>query len=187
MEVHMLRKIFYIASGLLISVTLLGSMGLGAWNYNLNNKLEKSQADYATLESDYNKLDAEYDQAKADNESKLEKSQAELDEAQAQIKKLEQDLDQSRSENKALESKISAIQSKVSVLYAFWFTSDSAFAQQVENSDDEQLQKLYRSLNESQSWDAFVEFMSYLIESVSETSGFRWQPTVNAVQLGHAS
>ena len=175
MEVDMLRKIFYIAAGLFLSIMLLGSMGLGAWNYNLNNQLEQSEADYSTLQSDYNKLDSESSQSKADYESKLDKAQAELDEADAQIKKLERELDQAKSENKALESKVSAIQSKVAVLHAFWFTSESAFAQRVENSDDKQLKELYKTMNDTDTWDAFVEFMSYLIQSISETSGLSWQ------------
>ena len=182
----MLRKIFYIAGGLFLSFALLGSMGLGAWTYNLNNELEQSQADYAALQKDYNKLDSEYNQTKADYESSLDKAQTELEDAQAQIKELEQDLDKSQSENKSLERKVSAIQSKVAVLNAFWFTSESAFAQRVENSDDEQLKELYKAMNESQSWDAFVELMSYLIESISETSGIQWQPTVNAVLMGQS-
>lgn len=171
----MLRKIFFIAGGLFLSVALLGSMGLGAWNYNLNNKLEQSNAEYSTLQSDYNKLDSEYSQSKADYESKLDKAQADLDEADAQIKKLERDLDQAESKNKALESKISAVQSKVAMLNAFWFTSESAFAQRVESSDDEQLKELYKAMHDTDTWDAFVEFMSYLIQSISETSGLNWQ------------
>jgi len=181
----MLRKMFYIAGGLFLSVALLGSMGLGAWNYNLNGKLEKSQADYTALQSNYNKLESESNQAKTDYESRLDKSQAELDDAQARIKKLEADLDRSQSENKALEDKMSAIKSKVAVLNAFWFTSDTAFAQQVESSNDEQLKKLYKALGESQSWDTFVDLMSYLIQSISETSGIQWVPTVNAVSVRH--
>src|SRR6266508_3486286 len=103
----MLRKIFYIAGGLFLSFALLGSMGLGAWTYNLNNELEQSQADYAALQKDYNKLDSEYNQTKADYESSLDKAQTELEDAQAQIKELEQDLDKSQSENKSLERKVS--------------------------------------------------------------------------------
>jgi septal ring factor EnvC (AmiA/AmiB activator) len=193
MEADMFKKIFYIASGLFLSVTLLGSMGLGTWTYNLNNKLEQSQTDYKVLQGDYNKLDSEYSQAKADYESSLDKTQAELEDAQAeledaqaQIKRLERDLDEAHSENKSLNNRVSAIQSKVAVLNAFWFTSESAFADRVENSDDEQLKKLYKSLDESQSWDAFVELMSYLIQSISEASGISWQPVenVNAVLIG---
>ncbi len=192
MEITMFKKIFYIASVLFLSVALLGSMGLGAWTYNLNNKLEKSQADYKSLQNNYGKLDTEYSQAKADYESKLNKTQAELDDtqaqlkdAQAQIKKLNSDIDEARAENKSLTSKMSTIQSKVAVLNAFWFTSDSAFAARVESSDDAQLKKLYKAVGESKSWDAFVELMSYLIQSISEAGGVSWQPidSVNAVVI----
>lgn len=190
LEVDMLRKIFYIAGGLFLSFSLLASMGLGAWGYDINNKLEQSQADYAALQSDYNELDSEYSQSKADYESKLdqaqtdlEDAQADLENAQARIKKLESDLDQAQSENKSLKSRISAIQSKVSVLNAFWFTSDSAFAERVEKSDDKRLQKLYKALSESQSWDDFVELMSYLIRSISDESGISWQPAENAILM----
>ncbi len=183
----MLRKIFYIAGGLFLGVALLASMGLGAWNYDLNNKLEQSQTDYVALKSDYSKLDAESKQTKADYESKLDTSHADLEDAQAQIKRLEGNLEQAQSENKTLKGKISAIQSKVAVLNAFWFTSESAFAKRVESSDDAQLKKLYKALGESQKWDDFVELMSYLIESISETSGVGWQPTVNAVSMGSSN
>lgn len=183
----MLRKMFYIAGGLFLTIALLGSMGLGAWTYNLNTKLEQSQADYGTLQSKYQQLDSEYAQSRADYESKLDKSQSELEEAQAQITKLERALDQSESKNKALENKISTIQSKVAVLNAFWFTSESSFASRVEKSDDEQLKKLYKTLGEEDSWDAFVNLMSYLIESISETSGVQWSPNVNAILMGHGA
>jgi peptidoglycan hydrolase CwlO-like protein len=188
----MFKKIFYVASALFLSVALLGSMGLGAWTYKLNNKLEKSQADYKSLQGNYDKLDSDYSQAKADYESRLSKTQTELDDsqaelkdAQAQIKKLQSDLDEAHAENKSLTSKVSAIQSKVAVLNAFWFTSDSAFAARVESSDDAQLKKLYKAVGESKSWDAFVELMSYLIQSISDASGLSWQPldTVNAVVI----
>jgi len=106
----------------------------------------------------------------------LDKAQADLEDERAQTKRLESNLEQARVENKALKDKMSAIQSKVAVLNAFWFTSDSVFAHQVESSNDEQLKKLYKDVNESQSWDAFVELMSYLIQSISETSGVSWQP-----------
>jgi len=185
----MLRKMFYIASGLVLTIALLGSMGLGAWTYNLNTKLEQSleqsQADYGALQSKYDSLDSEYSQSKADYESKMDKSQKELEAAQAQITKLERDLDQAESQNNALENKISTIQSKVAVLNAFWFTSDASFANRVDKSDDEQLKNLYKTLREDDSWDAFVNLMSYLIESISETSGLQWSPTVNAVSTGH--
>lgn len=182
----MLVKIFYIAGSLFLGVALLGSAGMGVWTYNLNNQLEQSHADYQALKSDYNKLDSEYSQAKADYESRLDKAQADLDDARAQTKRLEGNLEQARAENKVLNDKISAIQSKVAVLNAFWFTSDSVFAHQVESSNDEQLKKLYKAANDSQSWDAFVELMSYLIQSISETSGVSWQPvdTVNGVMIG---
>jgi len=182
----MLVKIFYIAGGLFLSVALLGSAGLGVWTYNLDNQLEQSQADYQSLKSNYEELDSEYAQAKADYESSSAKAQADLEEARAQIKRLEGNLEQSQAENKALKNKISDIQSKVAVLNAFWFTSDSAFASRVDGSDDEQLKKLYESLGEAQSWDAFVELMSYLIQSISDTSGVSGQPfeVVHAVVVG---
>ena len=184
----MLRKMFYLAGGLFLTIALPGSMGLGAWTYNLNTKLEQSQADYAALQSKYDTLNSEYSHSKADNEFNLDKAQKELETAQAQITKLERDLDQADSKNKALESKISTIQSKVAVLNAFWFTSESSFASRVEKSDDEQLKKLYKTLGESansNSWNAFVDLMSYLIDSISETSGLQWSPTVNAARIGH--
>jgi len=183
----MLVKIFYIAGILFLGVALLGSAGMGVWSYNLNNQLEQSQADYQALKSDYNKLDSEYSQAKADYESRLDKVQADLDDERAQTKRLEGNLEQARAENKGLKDKISAIQSKVVVLNAFWFTSDSVFAHQVEISNDEQLKKLYKAVKDSpESWDAFAELMSYLIQSISETSGVSWQPvdTVNGVMVG---
>lgn len=185
----MLRKMFYIAGGLFLTIALLGSMGLGAWTYNLNAKLEQSQADYGALQSKYDSLDTKYSQSKADYESKMDKAQKDLEAAQAQIAKLERDLDQAESQNNALETKISTIQSKVAVLNAFWFTSESSFASRVEKSDDEQLKKLFNTLgesDESNSWEAFVNLMSYLIESISETSGLQWQPTVNAVVMGNS-
>lgn len=194
MEITMFKKIFYIASVLFLSVALLGSMGLGAWTYTLNNKLEESQADYKSLQGKYNKLDSEYSQAKADYESKLSKtqtqlenSQAQLKDAQAQINQLQSDLNQAQAENKSLTSKISAIQSKVAMLNAFWFTSDAAFAAKVANSDDEQLKKLYKVFGDSDSWKNFVGLMDYLIQSISEVSGISWQPVenVNAVVIGH--
>jgi len=182
----MFKKIFYIASILVLSVALLGSMGLGAWTYNLNNKLDQSQADYKSLQGNYKKLDLEYSQSKADYESKLSKTQADLEgtktelkDAQAQIKKLQSDLDEAHAENKSLNSKVSAIQNKVAVLNAFWFTSDAAFAARVENSDDAQLKKLYKALGASKSWDNFVGLMDYLIQSISEASGISWQPFDN--------
>jgi septal ring factor EnvC (AmiA/AmiB activator) len=183
----MLVKILYIVGSLFLTVALLGSAGMGVWTYNLNNQLEQSQADYQALKSDYNKLDSEYSQAKADYESRLDKAQADLEDEQAQIKRLESNLEQAQTENKALKDKMSAIQSKVAVLNAFWFTSDSVFAQRLESSNDEQLKELYKNVNESQSWDAFVELMSYLIQSISETSGVSWQPVgiVSAVVVGH--
>jgi len=193
MEITMFKKIFYIASALFLTVALLGSMGLSVWTYNLNNELEQSQAGYKSLQEKYNKLDSETSQAKADYESRLdetqidlESAQAELKDAQARINKLENDLDAARAENKSLRSKVSAIQSKVAVLNAFWFTSDSAFAARVESSDDAQLKKLYKSMSESQSWDDFVELMSYLIQSISDASGISWQPinNVNAAIIG---
>jgi len=182
----MLLKIFYIAGSLFLGVALLGSLGLGAWTYNLNNQLEQSQAENLALKSDYSKLDSEYAQAKADYESKSDKAQADLEAAQTQIKRLESSLEQAQAENTGLKDKISAIQSKVAVLNAFWFTSDSAFARRVDSSDDEQLKKLYKALQESQSWDALAELMSYLIQSISETSGISWQPVgiVQAVVVG---
>jgi len=182
----MLVKIFYIAGSLFLGVALLGSAGMGVWTYNLNNQLEHSQADYQALKSDYDKLDSEYGQAKADYESRLNKAQADLEDEQAQTKRLEGNLEQTQVENKALKDKISAIQSKVAELNAFWFTSDSAFAQRVASSNDEQLKKLYKAANDSQSWDTFVDLMSYLIQSISETSGISWQPVdiVNGVMTG---
>lgn len=178
----MLVKIFYIAGSLFLGVALLGSAGMGVWTYNLNNQLERSQADYQALKSNYNKLDSEYSQAKADYESRLEKAQTDLEDERAQTKRLESNLEQAQAENKALKDKMSAIQSKVAVLNAFWFTSDSAFAQQVDSSNDEQLKKLYKAMKDSpESWDAFVELMSYLIQSISETSGVSWQP----VEIGN--
>ncbi len=182
----MLVKIFYIVGSLFLTVALLGSAGMGVWTYNLNNQLEQSQANYQALKSDYDKLDSEYSQAKADYESRLDKAQADLEDEQAQTKRLESNLEQAQTENKALKDEISAIQSKVAVLNAFWFTSDSVFAHQVESSNDEQLKKLYKAVNESKSWDAFVELMSYLIQSISETSGVSWQPhgNVRAVVTG---
>lgn len=188
----MLRKMFYIAGGLFLSVALLGSIGFGAWTYKLNNQLEKSQADYAALQSRYDKLNseyskskAEYSESKADYESRLNKAQAEVDDAHTQIKNLERSVDRTESENKALRTKISAIQSKVAVLYAFWFTSESSFAHRVDSSDDEQLKGLYQTLQKANSWDAFRDLMSYLIQSISETSGIGSQSTVNAVLMGH--
>jgi len=182
----MLVKIFYIVGSLFLTIALLGSAGMGVWTYNLNNQLAQSQADYQALKSDYDKLDSEYSQAKADYESRLDKAQADLEDEQAQTKRLESNLEQAQTENKALKDEISAIQSKVAVLNAFWFTSDSVFAHQVESSNDEQLKKLYKAVNESKSWDAFVELMSYLIQSISETSGVSWQPhgNVRAVVTG---
>ena len=181
----MLKKMFYIAGGLFLSVALLGSMGLGAWTYSLNNQLEKSQADYAALQSRYDKLNSDYSESKTDYESRLNKAQAEADDAHAQIKNLEGSLDRSESENKALKNKISAIQSKVAVLNAFWFTSESAFAQRVESSDDEQLKGLYQALQKDNTWDHFADLMSYLIQSISETSGIQSTSVVEAVRIGH--
>ena len=172
----MLVKIFYVVGSLFLTVALLGSAGMGVWTYNLNNQLQQSQADYQALQKDYKKLDSQSSQAKADYESKLDKAQTNLEEAQSQIKRLESNLEQAQTENKALKDKISAIQSKVAVLNAFWFTSDSAFAQRVDSSNDEQLKKLYKAVSESKSWNAFVDLMSYLIQSISETSGVSWQP-----------
>ena len=183
----MLVKIFYIAGSLFLGVALLGSAGMGVWTYNLNNQLEQSQADNGALKRDYNKLESEYGQAKADYESRLNKAQADLEDERAQTKRLESSLEQTQAENKVLKDKISAIQSKVAVLNAFWFTSDTVFTQQVESSNDEQLKKLYKAMQDSpESWDAFVEFMSYLIQSISKTSGVSWQPAeiINAVMLG---
>ncbi|RPI94339.1 MAG: hypothetical protein EHM40_06930 [Chloroflexi bacterium] len=182
----MLVKIFYIVGSLFLTVALLGSAGMGVWTYSLNNQLEQSQADYQALKSDYNKLDSRYSQAKADYASKSDKAQADLEDAQAQIKRLESNLEQAQTENKALKDKISAIQSKVAVLNDFWFTSDSVFASQVDSSNDEQLKKLYKGVNEFQSWEAFVELMSYLIQSISDTSGVSRQPAgiVSAVTVG---
>lgn len=183
----MLVKIFYIAGSLFLGVALLGSAGMGVWTYNLNNQLEQSQADYQALKSDYNKLDSEYSQAKADYESRLDKAQADLEDERAQTKRLESNLERAQTENKVLKDKISVVQSKVAVLNAFWFTSDSVFANQVDSSNDEQLKKLYQAVKDSpESWDAFVELMSYLIQSISETSGVSWQPAeiANAVMVG---
>lgn len=182
----MLVKIFYIAGSLFLGVALLGSAGMGVWTYNLNNQLEKSQADYQALKSDYDKLDSAYGKAKADYESRLDEAQADLEDQRAQTKRLEGNLEQAQSENKALKEKMSAIQSKVAVLNAFWFTSDSAFAHLVDSSNDEQLKKLYKSVKDSQSWDTFVDLMSYLIQSISETSGVSWQPVdiVSGVMVG---
>ncbi len=184
----MLVKIFYIVGSLFLTVALLGSAGMGVWTYNLNNQLQQSQADYQALQNNYKKLDSESSQVKADYESKLDKAQANLEEAQSQIKRLESNLEQAQTENKAMKDKISAIQSKVAVLNAFWFTSDSAFAQRVDSSNDEQLQKLYKAVKESQSWNAFVDLMSYLIQSISETSGVSWQPNgiASTVTVGQA-
>jgi septal ring factor EnvC (AmiA/AmiB activator) len=182
----MLVKIFYVAGSLFLGVALLGSAGMGVWTYNLNNQLERSQADYQALKSDYDKLDSEYGQAKADYESRLNKAQADLEDERAQTKRLESSLEQAQAENKVLKDKISAIQSKVAMLNAFWFTSDSAFAQRVDSLNDEQLKKLYKAATDSQSWDTFVDLMSYLIQSISETSGISWQPVdiVNGVMPG---
>ena len=183
----MLVKIFYIAGSLFLGVALLGSAGMGVWTYNLNNQLERSQADYQALKSDYDKLDSEDGKAKADYESRLNKAQANLEDERAQTKRLESSLEQAQAENKVLKDKISAIQSKVTVLNAFWFTSDTVFTQQVDSSNDEQLKKLYKAMQDSpESWDAFVEFMSYLIQSISETSGISWQPVdlVNGIMFG---
>ncbi|RPJ28840.1 MAG: hypothetical protein EHM33_03045 [Chloroflexi bacterium] len=177
----MLVKIFYIVGVLFLTVALLGSAGMGVWTYNLNNQLEQSQADYQALKSDYKKLDSEYGQAKADYVASSDKAQADLEEAQSQIKRLESNLEQAQTENKALKDKISAIQSKVAVLNAFWFTSDTVFAKQVDNSNDEQLKSLYKAVNESNSWEAFVDLMSYLIQSISDASG------VSAQAVGIAS
>lgn len=181
----MLRKMFYIAGGLFLTIALLGSMGLGAWNYNLNGQLEKSQADYEALQSKYDQLAAEHTESKAEFESKLDTSQNELEESQSEVAKLERDLEQAESKNKSMENQLSSIQSKVAVLNAFWFTSESSFANRVEKSDDEELQQLYKTLVEEDSWDAFANLMSYLIESISETSGIQWTPIVNAVSTGH--
>jgi septal ring factor EnvC (AmiA/AmiB activator) len=182
----MLVKIFYIAGSLFLGVALLGSAGMGVWTYTLNNQLEQSQADNGALKRDYNKLESEYGQAKADYESRLNKAQADLEDERAQTKRLESSLEQTQAENKVLKDKISAIQSKVAVLNAFWFTSDTVFTQQVESSNDEQLKKLYKAATDSQSWDTFVDLMSYLIQSISETSGISWQPVdiVNGVMPG---
>lgn len=181
----MLRKMFYIAGGLVLTIALLGSMGLGAWNYTLNGKLEKSQADYEALQSKYDQLTSEHTQSKAEYESKLNKSQSEVEEARAEATKLEGELEQAELKNKALENQLSTIQSKVAVLNAFWFTSESSFANRVEKSDDEELKKLYKALCEEDSWEAFANLMSYLIESISETSGVQWSSIVNAVSTGH--
>lgn len=175
-EVDMLTKVFYIVGSLFLTVALLGSAGMGVWTYSLNNQLEQSQADYQALKNNYNKLDSEYSQAKADYESKLDKAQTDLENERAQTKRVENELERAQTENKALKDKISTIQSKVAVLNAFWFTSDTVFAQQVDSSDDEQLKQLYKTAQESKSWQTFVDLMSYLIQSISETSGVSFRP-----------
>jgi len=182
----MLVKIFYVVGSLFLTVALLGSAGMGVWTYNLNNQLEQSQADYQALKTDYDKLDSEYGQAKADYQSKSDKAQANLEEAQTQIKRLESNLEQAQSESKALKDKLSAIQSKVAVLNAFWFSSDTVFAKRVDSSDDEQLKSLYKAVKESNSWETFVDLMSYLIQSISDASGVSRQAVAiaSAITVG---
>jgi hypothetical protein len=55
--------------------------------------------------------------------------------------------------------------------------------------EDEQLQDLYAVFIEDETWESYIELMTYMIESITEISGVSWeansfQYTLAPVQVG---
>jgi len=174
----MLRKVLYIVGGLFVTVVFVAAVGLGVWANKLNTQLTQAQADNQALQSKYDNLGAEYAQAQTDFQAQSTQAQADLTKAgddlsaaQAQINNLEGDLKKANDENAKLNTNLTEIKSKVEILNAFWFMSDSAFQRKADASGDEQLQMLYTKLVKSNKWNDFANLMSYMIESIADASG----------------
>lgn len=174
----MFRKILFILGGLFFVAALVAAVGLGMWAYRLNAQLAQARTDYQALQIKYENLDSEYSTAKREFETKSDQAEADLKEAEAQVAKLKSDVQKLQSENNRLRTKMAEIQDSVAMLSDFWFKSDSVFERRVTASDDQQLKKLYAKLQESQEWDDFVDLMSYMIQSIDDTSNVSWQPTL---------
>lgn len=171
----MSNKVFYIIGGLLLVGTLIVAAGLGVWAFKLNNDLAQTQAEHQTLKADYEELESSHQKAEKSFKVQSDTVATELENAQVQIKRLENDLEAARKENEALKGKIAVIKSKVEVLDAFWFSSDAFFQRKIDSMDDEQLQDLYEAFMEEDSWESYLELMTYMIESITEISGVGWE------------
>jgi len=167
----MSHKVFYIIGSLLLVGTIIIAVGLGAWAYKLNNDLAQVQEEHQTLKTDYEELETSHQKAEESFKEQSDAAATELSDAQAQIEKLENDLSAAQKENEALKSKIAHIKSKVEVLNSFWFSSDASFQRKIDSTDDSQLRDLYAALVEEDSWESYLDLMTYMIESITEISG----------------
>ena len=185
----MSHKVFYIIGGLLLVGAIIVAAGLGVWAYKLNNELAQTQAEYQALQADYDELESSHLKAEESFKVQSEKAAAELKDAQTQIESLERDLAAAQEENESLKGKIAVIRNKVEVLYTFWFSSDASFQRKVDSMKDEQLQDLYAVFMEDETWESYIDLMTYMIESITEISGVSWeansfQYTFAPVQVG---
>lgn len=167
----MSHKVFYIIGSLLLVGTIIIAVGLGAWAYKLNNDLAQVQEEHQTLKTDYEELETSHQKAEESFKEQSDAAATELSDAQAQIEKLENDLSAAQKEIEALKSKIAHIKSKVEVLNSFWFSSDASFQRKIDSTDDSQLRDLYAALVEEDSWESYLDLMTYMIESITEISG----------------
>jgi septal ring factor EnvC (AmiA/AmiB activator) len=170
MENKMLTKFLLFLGVVLLMVTFSTTIGLGVWAYSLNTQLTQAHADYQTLKSAQDKLNDQYNKLGADSS----KTQADLQAAQAQINSLQDQLKQAQGENDTLNAKISAIQTKVTIIYALEFDSESAFETKVNASGDDQLKKLWATAKDTKSRDDFIKLWDYVIQSVADTAGVSW-------------
>ena len=174
LEVEMSNKVFYIIGGLLLVGAIIVAAGLGVWAYKLNNDLAQTQAEHQALKADYEELESLHRTTEKSFKVQSDAVTTELENAQVQIKRLENDLEAAQKENELLRGKIAVIKSKVEVLDAFWFSSDASFRRKIDSMDDEQLQDLYEAFTEEDSWESYLELMTYMIESITEISGVSW-------------
>jgi chromosome segregation ATPase len=189
MEVEMSNKVFYIIGSLLLVGAIIVAAGLGVWVYKLNNELAQTQAEHQALQADYDELESSHQKAKESFKEQSDEAAAELKDAQTQIERLERDLAAAQEENESLKGKIAVIRNKVEVLYTFWFNSDASFQRKIDSMEDEQLQDLYAVFIEDETWESYIELMTYMIESITEISGVSWeansfQYTLAPVQVG---
>jgi chromosome segregation ATPase len=189
MEVEMSNKVFYIIGGLLLVGTIVVAAGLGFWAYKLNNELAQTQAAHQALQADYDELESSHQKAKESFKEQSNEAAVDLEDAQTQIERLERDLEAAQKESETLRGKITVIKAKVEVLDAFWFSSDASFQHKIDSMDDEQLQDLYEVFIEDETWESYLDLMTYMIESITEISGVSWEAnlfkyTLAPVQVG---
>jgi chromosome segregation ATPase len=165
----MLNKIFLALGILLLLISFSAAIGLGVWAYTLDVQLNQVQAQYQALKASDDRLNQTYNALNADSgklQANLQAAQSQLSDTQDQLKKVQGQEDQD-------SAKITAIQSKVSVLYAFQFGSETSFDTKVNASGDDELKKLWATAKDTKSRDDFLKLWEYLIQSVADTAGIR--------------